>query len=293
MKKFILVTSLLCAAIISQACDICGCSVSNYNPFLFQYLSRNYVNVSYIHRMYHTQVGTELAGRQIYNSLLLTGQYSITKKIQLVAMIPYQQNKLENTGDTRNLSGLGDITLLGNYKLWDRMSNANRQTVLIGGGVKLPTGQYTPAKNGEIDDQNFQLGTGSVDYLLNGSYRLAVGKWSVGVAASYKYNTQNKDHYRYGDVVSSGVTTAYNINLSKITIVPYLQLMNEWQMKDAHEHVLVEQSGGYATYTGGGLDFNSKKIAFGFNYQFAPSQNLAQGQIDVKPRATAHISFTF
>jgi hypothetical protein len=44
-------------------------------------------------------------------------------------------------------------------------------------------------------------------------------------------------------------------------------------------------------FTGGGIDINTKKVAVGFNYQFATAQNLSKGEVIAKPRLTAHISF--
>ena len=275
----------------ANACDICGCGVSNYNPFLFPHLSKTYLSLSYLHRTYHTHQGTEYAGTEYYNSILAAGQYSFGKKLQVVAMLPYQINRLDNAEGVKNISGVGDASILVNYKLWDKMTKQNRHTILIGGGFKLPTGKYSPAKNETINDQNFQLGTGSFDYLLNASYRLSYRKWMFGAASSYKYNTSNHDDYRFGDVLTNGATIVYRQEMDNFSLAPYVQLVHEKQMKDASNHVIHEHSGRHVLYTGAGLDINTRKIAVGFNYQFAPEQDLAHGDINVKPRFTTHISF--
>jgi hypothetical protein len=292
MKKVIVT---LCLLWISgsqlKACDICGCGVSNYNPFLFPHLSRNYLSLSYLHRLYHTHsdAGT---GTEQYSSFLLSGQYNPTKKLQLVTFLPYQVNQLENGNGKTRVNGIGDITFLANYKLWDKLKKGSRQAFTAGIGIKIPTGKYVTAKTEEIDDHNFQLGTGSVDYLANISYRMSLRNWVFSTIASYKYNTQNKDDYRYGDVFTAGMTAVYHKDWNNFSVAPYVQLINEQQMKDASAHILQDHSGGNVLYTGGGIDVNTRKVTIGANYQFAANQNLAGGQIDVKPRLSVHLSFT-
>jgi hypothetical protein len=292
MKKIL----LLCLIILGiqsglRACDICGGGISNYNPFLFPHLSRTYLSLSYAHRHYQRQSESGIMESEQFHSFLLAGQYSIGKHFQVIAMVPFQNNTLVEENVTKHISGPGDIDLLVNYKLWDKISSNNRQTILIGGGIKLPTGKYTAGKAQSMEEASAQAGTGSLDYLLNASYRISFSKWVFSAAASYKYNTQNKDGYRFGDVITSGATIVYRQDLKGFSIAPYTQFILEKQMKDAGQHIIQDHSGGHAFYTGAGLDINTKKIAVGFNYQFAASQNLAQGEISVKPRITAHISF--
>lgn len=292
MKKFLLLLIII-TGIQSEirACDICGGGISNYNPFLFPHLSKTYMSLSYAHRHYQTQSESGIMESEHFHSLLLAGQYSIGKHFQLIAMIPFQYNTLVRENEIKHISGLGDIDILVNYKLLDRMFKNNRQTIMIGGGIKLPSGKYTRGKGQTTEETSGQAGTGSLDFLLNTSYRISFANWIFSAAASYKYNTQNKDGYRFGDVITSGATIVYRKDLKGFSVAPYTQFILEKQMKDAGQHLIQDHSGGYAFYTGAGLDLNTKKIAVGFNYQFAASQNLSQGAIAVKPRITAHISF--
>lgn len=274
----------------AHACDVCGGGVSNYNPALFPYLSYNYVRMNYMHRTYHRYADKIKTGKEIYNSLLVSGQYSVTKRVQIAATVPLQSNKLNDPYQTTTERGIGDISLLANYKLWDKESAGNRQAVMVGGGIKIPTGK-SPSAEEDTKALNFQQGSGSMDYLLNTSYRISFDKLIFSAAASYKYNTQNNNGYRFGDMITTGITSIYRKELRDISIAPYLQLISEKQMKDADHHVLQDHSGGFVLYTGGGVDVNTKRSAFGINYQFAADQNLAHGEIIARPRISAHISF--
>lgn len=291
MKKIIIALLLLSATYFpAHACDICGCSVSNYNPILFPHLSRRYISLSFIHRAYQTSSEEGLTNKESFNSYLLTGQYSVGKKWQVIALLPYQANTIAGGKERNTYSGIGDIILLGNYKAWDKITKRHRQTILIGGGVKLPTGKN---KTGLTENKQIQLGSGSIDYLVNASYRLSLRNWMFGAAGSYKYNTQNRNDLRFGDVLTSGLTVAYRKDWNAVSIAPYMQAIKEVQFDDADQHILQKHSGGNALYTGAGIDITTRKFTVGCNYQWAAVQNLAQGEIVAKPRLTSHISFVF
>jgi len=291
MKRiFVLVLALAGACSTALACDVCGYGVANYNPFLFPHLTRSFVSLSYQHRLYRMRDDDGMLSRESYNSMLLSAQYGLSKKLQVIALIPYQMNKLAGEMENQKRNGLGDVSLLANYRVLYAQTGLVRHTLLGGVGVKLPTGNYQAAKTTALDDQNFQLGTGSTDYLANASYRVGYRKWIVSTAASYKYNSTNKDGYRYGDMLTTGATLIYRKDLDGLSIAPYVQVSNDHQMQDADKHILQEHSGGHVLYAGGGVDMNTRKLAFGLNYQQAASQNLAEGQIIVKPKLSAHIS---
>jgi hypothetical protein len=283
---------MLCA-LQTKACDICGCGISNFNPYLFPHLSKNYVGVNYLHRIFRTTANNGTVSREQYNSILFSMQFSPIKKIQITTQIPYVFNSMSFAQVKRIGNGLGDASVLINYNIWQKMTLKERHNLTLSTGVKMRTGKYVAAKEDNIAEHNFQLGSGSTDFLVSGSYRYALPKWVFSAVSSYKYNTQNADGYRLGDVWTNGVTVIYRKDLANISLLPYLQIMNEQQMQDADDHTLINHSGGNVLYTGGGIDLSSKKITVGVNYQFAVAQNLAKGQIDVKPRLSAHFSFTF
>lgn len=288
MKK-IFIALLAGINISAQACDICGLGTSNYNPFLFPHLSKNYINLSYLRQIYHIHTEEGIT-KEYFNTLLAGAQFSVTDKLQLRAMIPYEINTQKTLFSNEHAKGVGDVTLLANYRLWTHQGRSSTQAFVIGAGIKLPSGKYVAEKAASIEDQNFQLGTGSTDYLVNGAYRLSFRKWVFSAIGSYKYNTQNKDNYRYGDVLTTGVTAVYRKELRNFSIAPYIQVINEKQYDNADDHVLQSHTGGNALYTGAGIDLNTKKFAIGINYQAAASQNLYEGEIDAKPRLSAHVS---
>jgi hypothetical protein len=292
MRKLTITLLFITAFSAAKACDICGGGLGNYNPLLFPHLSKNYLSLCWMHRQYITYADDGSRGYESYNAALLTAQYSPLKRLQLALMAPWQLNKMQTLDGQKRISNIGDITFLANYRLVDKRNTKLRHTIVTGAGIKLPTGKYTSMKGEDVEGQNFQAGTGSVDYLLNASYHLGWRQWTFSIASSYKYNTQNKDEYRYGDVFVNGFTAVYQKEFKKFSLSPYVQLINEKQMKDADANVLQHHSGGQALYAGGGLDITKNKISGGFNYQFVAKQQLAEGNIIAKPRFSAHLLIT-
>ena len=192
-------------AYTSNACDICGCGVGNFNPYMFPHLAQKFISVGYNYRYYrsnaHDDLGNEMVNKEYYQSFSLAGQFTIARRIELMGYLPFQSNTQRGPEGNKSLNKLGDAIFLANYRLVDHISSGNklRQTVVAGGGIKLPTGnyQYEEGSEEEVDNPNFQAGTGSTDFLLNGSYSLQYKKIAVSTGITYKMNTSNKEDYRF------------------------------------------------------------------------------------------------
>jgi hypothetical protein len=172
MKKLIFALSFVILSISrSGACDICGCGVGNFNPYMFPHLSKNFLSLGYQYRNYHTHFfenGDEMNNKERYNTFSITGQYSPVKNLQLMAVIPFQINRQSGPEGNKSLNELGDIIFLANYKLWDHTCGKGkymmRQTLLAGGGVKFATGNYHFDESNEahVGNSNFQAGTAAL-----------------------------------------------------------------------------------------------------------------------------------
>jgi len=205
MKKSFIALVVLVVAYTSNACDICGCGVGNFNPYMFPHLVQKFISVGYNYRYYrsnaHDDLGNEMVNKEYYQSFSLAGQFTIARRIELMGYLPFQSNTQRGPEGNKSLNKLGDAIFLANYRLVDHISSGNklRQTVVAGGGIKLPTGnyQYEEGSEEEVDNPNFQAGTGSTDFLLNGSYSLRYKKIAVSTGITYKMNTSNKEDYRF------------------------------------------------------------------------------------------------
>ena len=304
MKKLIILSTIIFISIQSFACPICGCGVGNFYLGLLPNFKNHFVGVRYQFMQYHTQLKDDASqfGTDYYRTAEIWSGWSIGKKWQLLTFIPYHFN-MQNTDDgIEKENGLGDITVLGNYKLFQKtkMNTAKRtstsQELWIGGGVKMPTGKYHLDLNdpeGNLGDVNSQMGTGSVDFLLNTTYDLRLNKFGINTSLNYKINTTNSDHYDFGNRFTANSFGYYNISVHSVSIVPNAGVLYEHADANHLNNSKVDLTGGYVALAVTGAELSYNKINVGANVQLPFAQDFAEGQTVARARGMVHVTFTF
>ena len=149
-----------------------------------------------------------------------------------MAFIPYYENKQVDDDGTVLTHGLGDISVMGQYQVFQitkftSPNTSTRQELWQGAGVKLPTGPFNLNMNDStttVADINAQIGTGSLDFLLNGMYTINMWNYGINVSATYKINTMNGDGYKYGKKFTSNLIAFYHLSLNHNTLTPNIGL---------------------------------------------------------------------
>ena len=298
MKKIFLI-AILCLIIQGTfACDICGCSSGNYFIGPFPQFRKHFFGTRYTFRSFTSQVAGDPTqySKDFYQTAELWGGLNIGSKWQLIGFVPYNINRQHSDDGIKNSNGLGDITLLGNYKLLDNRSNdkkGNRisQQLWIGGGAKIPTGKFKADPTDIIPDANNQPGTGSVDFLLNTMYTVHVNDWGVNSNLNYKING-SAENFQFGNRFSTSAFVFRSISAANTTFNPNMGLLYENIGTNELAKVKVEDTGGYALHAAAGLETNFSNMAVGFNAQIPVSQNLSNGQTTSKVRGMVHLTFT-
>jgi len=299
MKNSFIGIFVLMVAYTSNACDIYGCGVGNFNPYMFPHLAQKFISVGYNYRYYrsnaHDDLGNEMLNKEYYNSISVAGQFTIARRIELMGYLPFQSNTQQGPEGNKSLNKLGDAIFLADYRLVDHISPGSklRQTVVAGGGIKLPTGsyQYEEGSEKEVDNPNFQAGTGSTDFLLNGSHSLRYKKIAMSTGITYRMNTSNKADYRFGNRLLSVVQFKYVKDVRSISVIPNVGFIVEKMNEDKESGVSVDHTGGHNIQATVGLDVNNRKIAAGIYYSKPIKQDLAMGHIQAMPGVNVHVSF--
>jgi hypothetical protein len=304
MKKIFILSAIIFFTAPLFACPICGCGVGNFYFGLLPNFKNHFIGLRYQYMHYHTQLKDNPSqfGDDYYRTTELWSGWSIGNKWQLIAFIPYHFNTQNTDDGITKQNGLGDITLLANYKLFQttKMNTVKRSStskeLWIGGGVKLPTGKYHIDLNdpeANLGDVNAQMGTGSIDFLLNASYNVRVNKFGINTSVNYKINTTNNDHYNFGNRFTANSFGFYNISVHDISIAPNAGLFYEYAASNHLNNAKVDETGGYVTLAATGVEINYKKITAGTNVQIPFAQNFAHGQTDTKLRGMVHVTFSF
>jgi len=299
MKKVFIALFILIIGPASNACDICGCGVGNFNPYMFPHLAQKFISVGYNYRYYrtyaHDDLGNETMNREYYQSISLAGQLTIAGKLELMGYLPFQSNLQKGVEGNKSLNKLGDAILLANYRLFDHISSHDqvRQTIVAGGGMKLPTGSYHYEEGSEeqVDNPNFQAGTGSTDFLLNGYYSLRYKKFAMSTGITYTMTTANKDDYRFGNRLLTVVQFKYVMDAGNISIIPNVGFAIDQMDQDKQSGADIDHTGGHNIQATVGLDVNNRKIGAGIFYSRPVSQDLAMGHIRAMPGLNIHVSF--
>jgi hypothetical protein len=167
--------------------------------------------------------------------ITLSAGYSPTDRLRLSLTVPWVINDMTmfhamNMGmgkvmfhkmKMKEVSGLGDVTLTGSYRIWQEGEGPVPKGALsVGAGVKFPTGSDDVTENGKRIHAHMQPGTGSWDPLLSVSYwHMFFGNTLMAEAgAQYRVATRNSLGYCYGDTAQVDAGVNYNalkfLNLS-------------------------------------------------------------------------------
>ncbi|RQO75745.1 hypothetical protein DBR43_01640 [Pedobacter sp. KBW06] len=306
-KKIIISLMLLCSTTFaSLACDICGCGVGSYYLGILPEFNKRFIGLRYQHKSLQTHLGplgqrTPITADETYQSAELWGGWNIGSRFRILAFVPYNFNKRESQTGNGTKNGLGDIALMGYYKLLDKSGTLGErllvQSVWIGGGVKVPTGKYEPSERLAIQESpnNFQLGTASTDFTLNAAYDIRYNDLGLNTNVNYKINTENKYNYRYGNKLTANMLAYYKFRLANVvTVAPNAGVLYETADKDVENNKYnVDVSGGYSLSAVAGVEVAMKGLSFGANYQNVRSQDLAGGRAKAGNRVMVHMSLPF
>lgn len=302
MKKIVVLISLIIISINTvNACEICGCGLGNYYIGLMPKFKHKFVGLRYQYKHFNTVMADDPTqfSKDYFRSVELWGGWNIGKRWQVLAVIPYNYIHQVSDDGAVNNNGLGDITALVNYKLFDRTSAFSKtklftQQLWIGAGVKAPTGKFNAdaADPAIVAMANTQSGSASTDFILNGIYNAGIGKLGVNSSVSYKINTANKDKYYFGNRFSANSFVSYTLG-SKVQVTPNIGLLYENMAASKLDKTSIAQTGGNAFNAAGGLEITYKAVSVGANVQLPISQRYASGQTEMKVRGMVHFTVGF
>lgn len=304
MKKTYIISLLLgLLTLPSLACDLCGCSNSGSFFGILPQGHRKFLGLRYRNSSYHSHLGSvNLSTREQFRTAELWGRFYPVRRVQVLAFVPYQFNEqtLLKTGQVIPLRGLGDVSTIVQYNLLnsfmdDSVVHTINHNLLVGGGVKLPTGRYKYNETNllEVANPNFQLGTGSVDWMVNAIYTARYKSWGANVDGSYRFTTTNPNDYRFGNRLTTSATLFYLAERGGRSIMPNAGVFVEQAGHDIREGVTNKQTGGYATYLNAGTEVYLNKLSFGISYRHPVSQHLSGGELRANNQLSTHVTVLF
>lgn len=249
-------TMLLVAAVVpgAYACDGCSANLSIFNSELQLNSGKHSIGVQHQTRFFsatlhqsftdylkdpkknddghvHTEMQVETPYRQIQTITDIRGTVYVHPRWSLMAIVPVTTKVLHSDDniyrDGRKLEqhqGLADVVLLVQYQALSEgkrlKSKGLQQRLVVGTGIKLPTGTYqTTGYDGQIRP-DLQNGSGSVDFIATGTYILRSKSWGTTAMMSYKANTANKLGYRFANSLNTDVRGFWFKEYKRVAIAP-------------------------------------------------------------------------
>jgi hypothetical protein len=277
-------------------CDACGCSANGGSMGFSSMLNNNFVGIRYFHQSYKSRDGIFNDSPWIdenFNTAQLWARVPVVNKLEIMALVPYHFHNREKPSGTQDVSGIGDITVMAFYTVFQTKSDSAQfvHRVQAGAGLKMPTGKYQSDNNGSVNP-SFQVGTGSWDYTLAAEYTLRNNRIGFNGVLNYIFKTENDKSYQFGDQFNYGGTLFYSLAAGQFTIVPQAGLAGEVYKSNKDYGEEVPLTDGDIFFGKAGVEVGYKDFSLGLNGMLPINQNLTGGRVEANYRWAVNLNYS-
>lgn len=294
-KYFWSMVLCLMASLPTYACDACGC-VGAAGLSLMPHQQSSFVGLSWQSLRFRGS-STDFEDIDHFQLASLQLNWRVAERLQLLAILPYRMNATQLNDQLNRSNGLGDMSLMAQYRVFPgkNISLSPVKHVLdVGLGIKLPTGKFQDEVQANALPTNYQLGSGSLDYLARVRYHLSRGNWNFQVDVFGRLTTVNSQEYRFGDQLSVHSFVGYWHRRVGYSVMLYTGLYTEYMSQDVNRGFYQLFTGGNGQYISTGMEtLLGGNYSMGVNIQPPISQNYAQGDIVAKSRFQFRFNFLF
>lgn len=293
----------------SFACDLCSCTTGGGNSAFGDLSMSNFIGFRYVHQSYESLDGIFSNSPKIkedFDTYQIWGKIPLNKSFYLSAVVPYQDFKREFELDnsTERISGLGDVNIMGWYKLQlykkhseeahnlGKAKVASNHSLSFGVGLKLPTGEFEEELNENSLNPGFQVGTGSLDVFTSVMHGYRNNNFGIVSTLSYYAKTENKNQYQYGNQVSYASNVFYDIDVKTANIKPFLSVSGDVYDGIKQYGEEIPDTDGSAFYGSMGSEFAKDKMLLGLKYTMPIRQNLLNGSVTSNNQFSIYLNYT-
>ena len=279
-----------------EDCDACGCSASGGSMGFASMLNTNFIGIRYFNQSYKSTDGLYSNSpwyNENFNTLQLWARIPVVKRVQISALIPYHFHNRETNSGTQNISGLGDITVLGMYQLYQTHKDSTLfiHSLQAGAGLKIPVGKFDATNNGSVNP-SYQVGTGSWDYLLAAEYVIRRQKLGLNTLLNYVIKTENDKYYQFGNQFNYAGTFFYLLKRDEYSIVPQLGFAGEVYESNYQLGQKVRNTSGDIFLGKIGFEVGKDKLSLGVNVMLPIAQNLTGGNVEANYRWSLNFNYS-
>lgn len=308
--KFILIfVVLLLFGSKMKACDLCSCTTSGGSSAFGDLSMSNFIGFRYIHQVYESIDGIFSNSPKIneeFDTYQIWAKIPLNDSFYLSTVIPFQNftREFELDDTMENINGLGDINIMGWYKLPLYKKHTKRahelglpkeisnHTLNFGLGLKLPTGEFEQELNNGGLNPGFQVGTGSLDLFTSIMHGYQRNNFGIASTLTYYYKTENKNEYQYGNQFSYASSVFYDIDMKVVKTKPFLSLSGDVYNSIEQYGEELQETDGSIFYGSLGSEFIRNRMLFGMKYTLPIKQDLLGGNVTSKNQFSVYLNYT-
>ncbi|MBP6039539.1 MAG: transporter [Flavobacterium sp.] len=279
-----------------EDCDACGCSASGGSMGFASMLNTNFIGIRYFNQSYKSTDGLYSNSpwyTENFNTIQVWARFPVVKNFQVSALLPYHFHNRETASGKQSISGVGDATVLGMYKIYQthKDSTVLVHTLQLGGGVKIPFGKFDQANNGSVNP-SYQVGTGSWDFLFATEYVVKRKQFGLNTMLNYVIKTENEKQYRFGNQFNYATTFFYLYEKDKYSIAPQLGFAGEVYENNYQLGQKVRNTAGDIFMGKLGFEIGKDKFSLGANVMLPIQQNLTGGNVEANYRWSLNLNYS-
>lgn len=253
---------------------------------------------------------------EAYTSYDVFANFYLNHRLNLNVSTYFSDNyTYKNDSLLENVSGIGDITLIANYQLYNTKKTDSTHKHLshrltLGGGGIIPTGNFNKKTITGIEtqikpyvilgspiqtlDPHLQAGTGAFGFIFLTEYLVKYKKLGLSTNLSYRKNLTNKNDFKFADRFNANSSLFYILAFSENTsVMPTVGLAFETAKRDSYKNQPFIDSGGNVLFLNYGLSFNYKDWRLSSSYYLVMSEDLKDLQPSNKNRLIIQLSYYF
>lgn len=262
----------------SIACDACGCSLGGFYFGLIPQTNQHFIGARYGYSRFFAEMNHNTGienSLDTYQRWDLMGRFALSDKWQINFVLPYMYNSMKGSKESENIAGLSDPMVITTYKALDEKNTGSlTHSLWLGTGLKFPLGHYDHGSFENMINPNFQLGSGSLDYLWNANYVLNRRQIGINIESFFKLNTANAEGYRFGNQWNGLISIFYNKNIKQVSLLPYIGTYLESSQRHTADGIYQFNTGGSAAFAHVGSQAQFKNFLLNLNFQVPYSQRF-------------------
>ncbi|WP_245167524.1 hypothetical protein [Croceivirga sp. JEA036] len=291
-------------------CDFCGCATTGGNFGYGTLGNTNFIGLRYSYQQFESKDGIfndSPTSKEHFNTYQIWAQLPIAPNFHLTATVPFQDLNREFTDRSENISGLGDVSVIGWYTLRFKKKTAataaetettmvtmpqfSGHSLRLGLGLKLPTGEFEQVLTDRVNP-GFQVGTGSTDAVFSAGYSYSQKMFGVNVTGSYFLKGENKNDYRFGNQLSYNAKVFNGFLVGTHVLAPFVGLSGDFFQKIEQYGDALPETDGYMHLGTVGAEFSINRFVIGADVGLPLGQDLFAGDVKIKQRYLFYLNYT-